>query len=336
MASTALLRSSPTSSAQATRAASATAGHGHAASVVGSDAELLAAALPFLEAGLRAGDLVALACPDDVAALICEALGEQADLVESEPRMSLLGSRPPDALSMCRRFVERASGAGSGRVRVLAYIDFGADPADWREGQRFEAVFNRLMGEAPVGAICIYDERRLSPQVIESAAATHPVLVRGTQWDVNGAFQDPVSYVPALPFPRAPVEDGDPVFVVENAPSLPGLRHQIGAVLAVSVPDREQREDLHLAVAEIAANAFRHGTPPIAARVWSNGEQIVCTVSDRGTSWADPFSGYLPAHGFDLSNGGMGLWLARKLWDHVDVLPGADGLTIRLSSRLRR
>ena len=67
----------------------------------------------------------------------------------------------------------------------------------------------------------------------------------------------------------------------------------------------------------------------------SDGRQIVCTISDRGTGWGDPFSGYLPAHGFDLSHGGMGLWLARKLWDHVDVLPGADGLTVRLSSRLR-
>jgi hypothetical protein len=31
----------------------------------------------------------------------------------------------------------------------------------------------------------------------------------------------------------------------------------------------------------------------------------------------------------------MGLWLARKLWDHVDLLPSAAGLSVRLSSRLR-
>jgi hypothetical protein len=31
----------------------------------------------------------------------------------------------------------------------------------------------------------------------------------------------------------------------------------------------------------------------------------------------------------------MGLWLARKLWDHVDLLPGSHGLTVRLSTRLR-
>jgi anti-sigma regulatory factor (Ser/Thr protein kinase) len=249
--------------------------------------------------------------------------------------MSLLGARAPDALTMCRRYVERAAGTGSGRLRVLADIDFGPDPADWREGQRFEAVFNRLMGGTPVSAVCIYDERRLPPQVVESAAATHEHLVRGTQWDVSAAYQDPVAYVPALPLPREPVEDGVPAFVVENAPSLPGLRRQLGAVLATRVRDREQREDLHLAMAEIAANAFRHGTPPISARVWTDDDRIVCTISDRGTTWGDPFSGYIPAHGFDLSHGGMGLWLARKLWDHVDLLPTADGLTVRLSSRLR-
>jgi anti-sigma regulatory factor (Ser/Thr protein kinase) len=318
-----------------TRAAPAPAGHGHAAAVVASDTELLATALPFIEAGLRAGDLVALACPAEVTALICEALGEQAPLVESEPRMRLLGSRAPDALTMCRRYLERAAANGSGRLRVVAGIDFGPDPADWREGQRFESVYNRLLGNAPAAAICLFDRRRLPASVVDSAAATHPVLVRGAQWSISAAFQDPRSYVPALPLPREPVEDGRPVFVVEDAASLAGLRHQLGAVLAARVPDRDQREDLHLAAAEIAANAFRHGTRPVGARVWSDGERIVCAITDRGTSWGDPLSGFLPAHGFDLSHGGMGLWLARKLWDHVDVLPGSDGLTVRLSSRLR-
>jgi anti-sigma regulatory factor (Ser/Thr protein kinase) len=161
------------------------------------------------------------------------------------------------------------------------------------------------------------------------------VLVQGTHRSASSAFQDPDSYVPALPLPREPVEGRAPVFVVEDATSLPGLRHQIGAVLAARVPDREQREDLHLAAAEIAANAFRHGVRPISARIWSDGDRIVCTITDSGTTYSDPFSGFMPAHGPDLSRGGMGLWLARKLWDHVDVLPGPDGLTVRLSTRLR-
>jgi anti-sigma regulatory factor (Ser/Thr protein kinase) len=311
------------------------AGHRHGAAVVGADAELLAVALPFLDAGLRAGDLVALTCPPETVAVVCEALGERARAVESDPRMSLLGSRAPDALSMCGRFLERATAGGSGRLRVLAGVDFGPDPADWREGQRFESVFNRLLGHAPVSAVCVYDSRRLPSQVVESAAATHPQLVSGGNWTLNGAFQDPVTYVPSLPLPRQPVEDGAPVFAIEDAPSLVALRRSLAAVLTARVADRDQREDLHYAASEIASNAFRHGVRPVSAKVWSDDGLLICAITDRGTTYSDPFSGFVPAHGPDLGRGGMGLWLARKLWDHVDVVPGPEGLTVRLSTRLR-
>ena len=307
----------------------------HGAAVVATEAELLAAALPFLEAGLRAGDLVALTCPEDTVALLCRELGAQSSRVESDPRMSLLGSRAPDALTMCSRYLERAVTVGSGRLRVLAEVDFGTDPADWREGQRFESVYNRLMVGAPVSAVCLYDRRRLPAPVIASAEATHPQLVGGTTWSPSAGFQDPGTYIPALPLPREPVEDGDPVFSVDDAKTLAGLRHQLGAVIASLVPDRDLQGDLHLAASEIAANAFRHGVRPVSARVWSEGDRLVCLISDHGTSYSDPFAGFTPAHGTDLSRGGMGLWLARKLWDHVDVLPGDAGLTVRLSTRIR-
>jgi anti-sigma regulatory factor (Ser/Thr protein kinase) len=312
--------------------------HGHGAAIVGTQDEMLAAALPFLEAGIRGGDLVALTCPPETVALLSSELGEKAHVVESDPRISLLGSRAPDALTMCRRYLERAIAGGlnggSGRLRVVAEVDFGQDPADWREGQRFESVYNRLLGEAPVSAICLYDRRRLPAAVVDSAVATHPQLVHGTTWSTSAGFLDPGVYVPALPLPRAPAEDGDPVFAVENAPTLAGLRHQLGAVLASLVPDRDQQGDLHLAASEIAANAFRHGVRPVSARVWADGDQVICVISDRGTSYTDPFSGFTPAHGLDLSLGGMGLWLARKLWDHVDVVPTEAGLTVRLSTRI--
>jgi anti-sigma regulatory factor (Ser/Thr protein kinase) len=309
--------------------------HGHGAAVVSGPDELLAVALPFLDAGLRAGDLVALTCPQETVQLISRELGERARAVESDPRMSLLGARAPDALTMCRRYLERAMASGSGRLRVVTEVDFGNDPADWREGQRFESVYNRLLGSAPVSAVCLYDRDRLPAAVVASAAQTHPEVVHGAAWSPSPRFQDPGLYVPSLPLPREPVEDAEPIFAVDDARTLAGLRHQLGAVIASLVPDRDQQEDLHLAAAEIAANAFRHGVRPVSARVWADGNRVICVISDRGTSYADPFSGFTPAHGLDLSNGGMGLWLARKLWDHVDVLPTDEGLSVRLSTRLR-
>ena len=330
-------RCSPASAASGSGAARrpARSGSAHGAAVIASEAELLAAALPFLDDGLRAGDLLTLACPPETVDLLRRELGERATAVVSEPRMTLLGSRAPDALTMCSRYLERAGAAGSGRLRVLAEVDFGSEPADWREGQRFESVFNRLMVGAPVSAICLYDQRRLPAPVIASAEATHPEMVHRGAWSANPGFQDPGTYIPSLPLPREPAEDGPPVYAVDDAPTLAGLRHQLGAVIASLVPDRDLQGDLHLAASEIAANAFRHGVRPVSARMWAEGDRLICLISDRGTSYRDPCSGFAPAHGPDLSNGGMGLWIARKLWDHVDVLPSDTGLTVRLSTRIR-
>jgi anti-sigma regulatory factor (Ser/Thr protein kinase) len=309
--------------------------HGHAAAVVRSHEELLATALPWLRAGLSGGDLTVLSCDEGTAALLRDRLGpDGADLVD-EPRISLRGVRPPDALISLRRLLDRAADSPSGTLRVLGLPDFGAGPRDWRETQRFESVLNGLLSGDPVEALCVYDHRQLPEEAAASARSTHPRLLVDGVPTGNPGYRRPEDYVPGLPLPREPMEQGEPVFAVSGAPALADLRHQLAAVLAAQVPDREQREDLHLAVSEIAANAFRHGSPPVSARVWASADWIVCTVTDGGTGFHGELAGFQPAHGNDLSRGGMGLWLARKLWDHVDLLSGPGGLTVRLSSPLR-
>ena len=311
------------------------AGHSHAAAVVGSDAELLAAALPLLDDGLVAGDLVVLTCPPSRAEQLRRELGDRAAGVRADPRVSLLDARAPDAVAAVRRLLAQAAGTGSGRLRVLGETVFGPAPRTWREGQRYESAVNAVLADAPIEGLCIYDRRSLPPEVVDSALATHPVLAVEEERRPSPAFQDPAEYLAGLPLPVEPLEETPPVFAVDAAVELGRLRHQLAAVLATCVPDPDMGGDMHLAVSEIAANAFRHGVPPVSARVWADGEQVVCTITDRGTGYGDPLAGFQPAHGSDLSRGGMGLWLARKLWDHVDLLPRPDGLTVRLSSALR-
>jgi anti-sigma regulatory factor (Ser/Thr protein kinase) len=310
-------------------------GHRHAAVVVHSDDQVVSAAVPWLEAGLAAGDLTVLSCDERTAALLRDELGPAGASLVSEPRVSLRGVRPPDAVGAVRRLLTRAADCPSGRLRVLGAPDFGPTPRDWREAQRYESVVNRLLAGAPVQGLCVYDQRQLPEQAVQSARETHPqLLVDGAPTD-NPAYRSPSAYVRDLPLPMEPMEQEEPVHAVSRAATLADLRHQLAALLAAHVPDRDQREDLHLAVSEIAANAFRHGTPPVSARVWASEDWIVCTVTDRGTSYRDELAGFQPAHGQDLSRGGMGLWLARKLCNHVDLLTGPDGLTVRLSSPLR-
>ena len=306
----------------------------HGAALVDSDDGFLAGALPYLDEGLRAGDLVVLTCLPQTLDLLSRELGERVHRMEVDPRLSLLGARAPDAIEAATRMVARSAATANGRVRALADVAFGPGPAEWREGERFESVFNRLIGNAPMDCLCVYDRRRLPAAVLDSAALTHPALVDGPDWAPSPSYQPPDVFVPALPPPHEPLEDDRPVLALDEAGGPAQLRRRLAAVLEAWVPDRDQREDLHLAASEIAVNAFRHGLPPVSVRVWVDDERIVCTIADRG-SYTAPFAGFLPAHGDDLGRGGMGLWIARKLFDSVDVLAAPAGTTVRLSARLR-
>lgn len=306
----------------------------HAAAVVTSDEEILASALPFLEAGLTAGDTTVLACPARMAELIRAGLGVPADTVENLPRIGLLDTRAPDALTVTRRLLDRARDTGSGRVRMVGQVQFGDRPRTWREGARYEAARNVLLARQPLAGLCLYDSRVLPAEVLDGARATHPELLVGGVRRGNPDFADPMDFLRRLPVPREPVESSAPVLAVPAATALADLRHRLGAALSAHVADADLADDLHLAVSEVAANAFRHGMPPVSARMWVGPDQLVCEISDRGRAFDDPLAGFQPAHGPDLGRGGMGLWLARKLFDHVDLLPGPDGLTVRLATRV--
>src|SRR3954453_2087517 len=304
----------------------------HGAAVVSSPTDLLAAALPFVDGGLSAGDLVVLSCTPETHDLLRGELGGRARGLEIDSGLSLLGARAPDVFTHARQYAHRAAQGGSGRVRVLSEVVTTVDP---REEMRLEAVANHVMASLPVTSLCLYDGGRLSASLVASARATHPCLVDGTSWADNPTFSDPESYLRELPAPRQPLEDTDPVVVIDDAPSLPDLRHGLTGGLPALVRGEEQLEDLRLGISEVAANAFRHGKRPVSGRLWADGRVLVCEITDSGTTFDNPLAGFIPAHGFDLGRGGMGLWLARKLFDHVDLVAGPSGLTVRLSTRLR-
>ncbi|SFP70170.1 Anti-sigma regulatory factor (Ser/Thr protein kinase) [Geodermatophilus dictyosporus] len=308
----------------------------HTAAAVHTTDELVAVAAAAVEEGLRRGDLPVLALTPEVAEAVRRTIGASAGQVQDDQRICLRGVRAPDALVVTRRLLERARAGGSGRLRIVAEPQWGTDPLRWREVRRYESVSNALMARAPVTALCLYDRERLPAQLVAAARQTHPELLMGGIRVTSSDYHRPELYLRELARVREPVEEGRPAFAVDGVPTLPALRGALRQVLAQRVPDEDQRADLHLAVSEVAANAFRHGRPPVSARVWADDTRVVCAVTDSGRSFDDPLAGFLPAHGDDLAAGGMGLWLARKLWDSVDLVPGPAGLTVRLATALVR
>ncbi|WP_345770386.1 sensor histidine kinase [Blastococcus saxobsidens] len=300
--------------------------------------ELVGTVLPFVRDGLDAGDAAILAVQPDASALLRDALGDDPRLVVLD-QDRVYGPRTPAAISSLRRLArEHAPGAGR-RVRVVGEIDFGPTARDWLEWERYESVINEALRGWDLWGVCLYDTSRLPDPVLESARRTHGQLVSPTQRTPNPDYTDPATFLRSLPIPDEPLERTAPRLEAGDVRDFIGLRHAVAAELAGLQAPADLIEDFLLAVDEMTSNAVRHGLPPVSLRLWTAPDRVVCTITDGGPGWDDPFAGYGPAHGEDLSRGGMGLWLARQLCDHVDITggehhPGTGTISVRLTTRL--
>jgi len=301
----------------------------HALAAPAGDDELVATVLDWVRLGEAQGDLTVAAVVPWVAELVRAAVpgAEVCEVPGPTPR-------GPDGIAWQLGLQARAHAEGR-RLRVVGQVR-GDGRRIWDECVRSEAAFEHVLGQAPVAALCVYDRRSTPAEVLDAALRAHPQHLVGGRVVDNAGHVDPVAFVTSLGVPAEPVQQGEPVLVVDDAPSLAALRHALSAALRGRLGDRDADEDIHLAASEIAANAFRHGVRPVSARVWASADRVVVSISDGGHTFAGPLSGYRPAHGDDLSRGGMGLWLARKLCDHVDLEQHDGGLTVRLTTAVRR
>ncbi|WP_448612576.1 anti-sigma factor RsbA family regulatory protein [Modestobacter sp. URMC 112] len=309
-------------------------GYVHDALLYDSVDDLTRAAAPFLRDGLAAGDAAVIAAGPRTAGVLTEALDDDPRLHVLE-RSDVYRTRTPAAITAFRRLAERCSADGIGRVRVVGEVDFGPTERDWLEWQRYEAVINVALAAWPLWGLCVFDTRRLPEQVLTSTLRTHPNLVTPERRGSNPLFGDPVRYLRALPVPGEPLQDTRPRMAARDVSDVVGLRHAVAAELATADAPRAVSEDFLLALHEVTSNAVRHGHPPIDVALWTSTDRLVGTVSDGGRGWNDPFAGYGPADGGDLSSGGMGLWLARQLCDHLDITHDGEGVTVRLTTYLR-
>jgi anti-sigma regulatory factor (Ser/Thr protein kinase) len=295
--------------------------------------QLVATAVPFLLEGLDAGDAAVVATSAETASLLREA-------VDGDPRVHVLErgdvyrARTPTAITTFRQLAEQRLTEGVRRVRVVGEVNFGDTERDWLEWQRYESVINEALSNWPLWGLCVFDTQRLPEPVVESARKTHPWVTTATSRSANPEFVAPADYLRSLPIPAEPLQDTPPRLWASDVADFVGLRHAVAAELSTVDASRDTIEDYLLAVDEMTSNAVRHGKPPVSLRLWVGEDRIVCSIDDQGPGSDDPFAGYGPAHGNDLSRGGMGLWLARQLCDHVDISGDDDGAHVRLTIRL--
>ena len=305
----------------------------HDALLYDTSEQLVQVAAPFLLEGVADGDAAVIATSAGTADLLREAVDGHPDVHVME-RDDIYRARTPAAITTLRRLAEQRTSTGARRVRVVGEVAFGATERDWLEWQRYEAVVDVALAAWPLWGLCLFDTQHLPEPLLASALRTHRRLatVRGSE--ENPHFTEPADYLRALPVPHEPLEATVPRLHASHIADFASLRHALATELAGVPAHEDVVQDFLLAVDEMTSNALRHGGRPIDLRLWIGSDRMVCTIGDRGTGWDDPFAGYGPAHGDDLSRGGMGLWLARQLCDHVDITSDADGARVRLTVRV--
>ncbi|MGY1771188.1 anti-sigma factor RsbA family regulatory protein [Blastococcus sp. SYSU D00813] len=305
----------------------------HDALLFGDPGRLAEVAGGFAADGLAAGDAVVVATGAWAAGVIGDAVADDRLLLVD--RRDVYRARTPAAITAFRELADRHATGDVTRVRVIGEVDFGSTEQDRIEWQRYEAVINHALAAWPLWGLCVFDTQRLPEPVLECARRTHPRLAGPGGQEPNPDFVDPAEYIRALPTAGEPLEQTEPLLDARAVTDFIRLRHTVAAELAHTPGPRDAVEDFLLAVDEMTSNAVRHGRPPVDLRLWASADRLVCRITDSGEGVTDPFAGYGPAHGEDLSRGGMGLWLARQLCDHVDVARTAAGADVRLITHLR-
>jgi anti-sigma regulatory factor (Ser/Thr protein kinase) len=302
-------------------------GLAHRCCVCASDDEYLAAAVPFIEAGLVRDDPVLATVPRANSALLRRALGARAGWIDyTEP--VAFGHRPPERLAALDRYWrQNAPRVAGGRLRVLCEpVWAGRSPREIAAWTYLESHVNVLFGAADVSVLCLYDTRVVPAGIVAECRRTHPELVRG------GRVRPSEHYVHPTVYSTGPLEPGsapvpvDPMGGPFTASDLVSVRDEALAYARRRGVSRARALDLVFAVNEATANAVLHGSGRGSVWFWAEDDELICEVTDDsgdGGAAIGPFAGCPPPR----DECGRGLWLVRQLCDRVHI-GVANGRTV--------
>ncbi len=114
--------------------------------------------------------------------------------------------------------------------------------------------------------------------------------------------------------------------------SLRAVRRVVGIEAELAGLGLGRREDLILAVDELATNSVTHGGGHGSLSVWRSQTAIVCEVRDQGHI-SDPLAGLRQPHRDQFT--GRGLWVVGCLCDRVQIAssPGSTAVRVQISTR---
>lgn len=295
----------------------------HPALFYRDEREYLAGVVPFVRKALAAGEPVAVAVPTENLRLLKAEIGAGEAVRFLDMREA--GRNPGRIIPGVLRAFADAQPPGT-RVRIVGEpIWAGRTATEYPACVQHEALINAAFQGRPVTILCPYDTRRLDPQAVADAYATHPVVVDAGSGreEESGRYDFEAVYArynaPLPPAPDVPAH----AFVSDV---LGEIRHFATEAAARLGLVRPRLDDLALAVAELTTNSVVHGGGSGLLRVWAEDGHVVCEVRDRG-HLTDLLAGRRPPSRDQ--HGGRGLLIVNLVADLVRVHTGPEGSTVR-------
>ena len=290
----------------------------------GSDG-FLSATVPFVAEGLSLGESVLAALAPERCEQLRGALGEQAATVEFLD-MHELGRNPARIIPAWQNFLDEHP-VGSPVRGIGEPVWPGRSPEELDECDRHEHLLNVAFAEGrPWRLLCPYDAAALEADTLHDALTSHPLLTAQDAGTPNAGYELCADFFARPALRAAPA--GARALRFECA-QLGTVRDAVYEHARAGGLLQERREDLVLAVNELAVNSVLHGGGSGTLSLWSDEQQdVVCEVSDAGLM-TQPLAGHLLPEPERL--GGRGLWLANQVCDLVQIRSSAEaGTTVRV------
>jgi anti-sigma regulatory factor (Ser/Thr protein kinase) len=300
----------------------------HRAFLYGGIEHFLSVSVPYLTDGVAAGEaVIAVVREPGLGALrdVLAPYGDQIQFYDSDG----FYEHPVRTL---KSYQELVMSTRPRTLRALAEpVWEGWTPRETLEWARYESLINVAFADSGARALCPYDLNGLPDEIIDHARRTHPLLAAERRTVRNADYVEPAEFGGrcdgGLTFDRPPGADYQAV----TSEDLRGLRAFVAERAIAYGVDAQKAQHLVTAVNEVAANAVRHGSPPVGVWVWPDGPELLCDIGDNGLWHADPLVGFVPPE--SALESGFGLWSVRLLVDLMELRAGWDGTFVRLHVR---
>jgi anti-sigma regulatory factor (Ser/Thr protein kinase) len=296
-------------------------GFQHQALIYDGAEEYLAGAVPYLKAGLEAGQRILVAVGPGQTELLQDELGQDSELIRFVD-MREVGRNPALIIPLWAAFIDENKGVSVRGIGESVWAARSAAALD--ECRRLESLINTAFDRGTAwDLLCPYNAGSLGDEVLAQIAHSHPFVNRGGCSEKSHSFgEDEDCFGGEMVPPTATPESLD-----FDVTMLGEVRRRVTAAAERAGMESGEVADLVTATSELAANSVMHGGGSGTLRLWQEDERLLAEVEDRGRI-EEPLVGRIQP---DIhQEGGRGLWLANQLCDLVQIRSNAAGTTVRL------